>query len=172
MKKAASTTNAPVASAAPRSDGRCGTAFGGATCDPKGAYGGCCSQYGYVSTQTYLDVELTTQSIDSAVQQQISQLSRSNIFDINIDICIVVCLPMAVKAVVRALRLAQAQLHLHKSLSYQVLQLLLQGGAVLLRRMAPAALEITIRFVEIGHRVVAVLCTDVCINTRSLLRGD
>ena len=38
----------PVASStAPRSDGRCGKDFGGATCDPKGAYGGCCSSYGY-----------------------------------------------------------------------------------------------------------------------------
>ncbi|KAF4310289.1 putative glyoxal oxidase protein [Botryosphaeria dothidea] len=33
--------------AAPRSDGRCGEDFGGATCDANGAYGGCCSQYGY-----------------------------------------------------------------------------------------------------------------------------
>ena len=32
---------------APRPDGRCGSAFGGATCDPAGAYGGCCSSYGY-----------------------------------------------------------------------------------------------------------------------------
>ncbi|EPE31935.1 hypothetical protein GLAREA_12017 [Glarea lozoyensis ATCC 20868] len=29
-----------------RDDGRCGKDFGGATCDPKGAYGGCCSMYG------------------------------------------------------------------------------------------------------------------------------
>ena len=31
----------------PRTDGRCGSDFSGATCDPKGAYGGCCSKYGY-----------------------------------------------------------------------------------------------------------------------------
>lgn len=30
-----------------RDDGRCGKDFGGATCDAKGAYGGCCSSYGY-----------------------------------------------------------------------------------------------------------------------------
>lgn len=33
-----------------RDDGRCGKDFGGATCDPKGAYGGCCSEYGYCGT--------------------------------------------------------------------------------------------------------------------------
>lgn len=54
----------PTSSAtAPRSDGQCGAVsselhreslvltfqkFGGATCDPKGQYGGCCSQYGWV----------------------------------------------------------------------------------------------------------------------------
>ena len=32
---------------APRPDGRCGSAFNGATCDPTGPYGGCCSSYGY-----------------------------------------------------------------------------------------------------------------------------
>ncbi|TVY23897.1 Aldehyde oxidase, partial [Lachnellula hyalina] len=32
----------------PRPDGQCGTKFGGAPCDPKGAYGGCCSSYGHV----------------------------------------------------------------------------------------------------------------------------
>ncbi|KAK7513250.1 glyoxal oxidase [Phyllosticta citriasiana] len=32
---------------APRTDGRCGSSFGGATCDPKGQFGGCCSKYGY-----------------------------------------------------------------------------------------------------------------------------
>ncbi|KAL2065357.1 hypothetical protein VTL71DRAFT_3027 [Oculimacula yallundae] len=32
---------------APRSDGQCGAKFGGATCDPKGAFGGCCSQFGF-----------------------------------------------------------------------------------------------------------------------------
>lgn len=32
---------------APRSDGRCGTGYAGATCDANGPYGGCCSQYGY-----------------------------------------------------------------------------------------------------------------------------
>lgn len=31
----------------PRPDGRCGKDFDGATCDPDGEYGGCCSQYGY-----------------------------------------------------------------------------------------------------------------------------
>ncbi|KAK0788112.1 hypothetical protein LTR75_012715 [Friedmanniomyces endolithicus] len=31
----------------PRTDGRCGSDFSGATCDPKGAYGGCCSKYGH-----------------------------------------------------------------------------------------------------------------------------
>ncbi|KAF2823430.1 DUF1929-domain-containing protein [Ophiobolus disseminans] len=41
--------NAP-APAAPRDDGRCGKDFGGATCDAKGAYGGCCSSYGYCGT--------------------------------------------------------------------------------------------------------------------------
>ncbi|KAF2817491.1 galactose oxidase [Mytilinidion resinicola] len=30
--------------------GRCGKDFGGATCDPNGGYGGCCSQYGYCGT--------------------------------------------------------------------------------------------------------------------------
>ena len=38
----------PTSSTAPRPDGRCGTAFGGATCDPKGAFGGCCSSFGFV----------------------------------------------------------------------------------------------------------------------------
>ncbi|MCJ1437254.1 hypothetical protein MMC27_006640 [Xylographa pallens] len=37
----------PVNPTAPRSDGRCGNAFAGATCDPNGPYGGCCSNYGY-----------------------------------------------------------------------------------------------------------------------------
>lgn len=32
---------------ASRSDGRCGSIFAGAICDPNGPYGGCCSQYGY-----------------------------------------------------------------------------------------------------------------------------
>jgi hypothetical protein len=31
---------------APRDDGLCGAAYGGATCDPAGAFGGCCSAYG------------------------------------------------------------------------------------------------------------------------------
>jgi hypothetical protein len=31
----------------PRADGRCGENFGGATCDPKGNYGGCCSSWGW-----------------------------------------------------------------------------------------------------------------------------
>ncbi|THZ15339.1 galactose oxidase [Aureobasidium pullulans] len=39
---------APSASgAAPRDDGRCGPEFNNALCDDKGAYGGCCSSYGY-----------------------------------------------------------------------------------------------------------------------------
>ncbi|KAM3087039.1 hypothetical protein ACMFMG_001149 [Clarireedia jacksonii] len=39
---------------APRADGRCGSAFGGATCDAAGPYGGCCSSYGYCgSTQDH-----------------------------------------------------------------------------------------------------------------------
>ena len=29
--------------------GRCGVDFGGATCDPAGPYGGCCSSYGFAS---------------------------------------------------------------------------------------------------------------------------
>ncbi|KAF2270809.1 galactose oxidase [Lojkania enalia] len=47
--KPAATSSGVVApsGAAPRDDGRCGKDFGGATCDPKGPYGGCCSQYGY-----------------------------------------------------------------------------------------------------------------------------
>ncbi|KAL2043167.1 hypothetical protein N7G274_004227 [Stereocaulon virgatum] len=32
---------------APRTDGRCGSDFGGSTCDANGPYGGCCSHYGY-----------------------------------------------------------------------------------------------------------------------------
>ncbi|KAF2109263.1 glyoxal oxidase [Lophiotrema nucula] len=50
VKVVAATSSAKPAAtsaAAPRSDGRCGKDFGGATCDPKGAYGGCCSSYGY-----------------------------------------------------------------------------------------------------------------------------
>ncbi|RMZ72261.1 glyoxal oxidase [Pyrenophora seminiperda CCB06] len=49
--------NKPAAAPAPaqaattgskaRDDGRCGKDFAGATCDAKGAYGGCCSEYGY-----------------------------------------------------------------------------------------------------------------------------
>lgn len=31
----------------PRPDGRCGHDFGGASCDPNGPYGGCCSKYGW-----------------------------------------------------------------------------------------------------------------------------
>ncbi|KAI4764813.1 hypothetical protein E4T51_02203 [Aureobasidium sp. EXF-12344] len=39
---------APSASGtAPRDDGRCGSKFGNALCDPNGMYGGCCSSYGY-----------------------------------------------------------------------------------------------------------------------------
>lgn len=45
------TPSTPVASTAAtvpaRDDGRCGKDFGGASCDAKGAYGGCCSSYGY-----------------------------------------------------------------------------------------------------------------------------
>ncbi|PVH78473.1 carbohydrate-binding module family 18 [Cadophora sp. DSE1049] len=40
-------TNSGVA---PRGDGQCGAKFGGATCDPKGPYGGCCSEYGFCGT--------------------------------------------------------------------------------------------------------------------------
>lgn len=36
----------------PRPDGRCGSAFGGATCDPNGAYGGCCSSAGWCGSTT------------------------------------------------------------------------------------------------------------------------
>jgi hypothetical protein len=43
--KAAEPTKA--AGAGPRDDGRCGKDFAGATCDTKGAFGGCCSAYGY-----------------------------------------------------------------------------------------------------------------------------
>ncbi|KAF2856855.1 carbohydrate-binding module family 18 [Plenodomus tracheiphilus IPT5] len=43
-------TAATPATAAPRDDGRCGKDFGGASCDAKGAYGGCCSSYGYCGT--------------------------------------------------------------------------------------------------------------------------
>ena len=32
---------------APRGDGRCGSTYGGATCDLKGPFGGCCSVYGF-----------------------------------------------------------------------------------------------------------------------------
>ncbi|KAI9718702.1 MAG: hypothetical protein M1812_003876 [Candelaria pacifica] len=42
-----STSTASSVSTAPRIDGRCGRDFNGATCDPNGAYGGCCSQFGY-----------------------------------------------------------------------------------------------------------------------------
>jgi len=38
---------------APRGDGRCGTEFGGATCDAEGAYGGCCSSYGCKSNNNH-----------------------------------------------------------------------------------------------------------------------
>ncbi|KAI9717755.1 MAG: hypothetical protein M1812_004484 [Candelaria pacifica] len=43
------------ATTSPRSDGRCGKDFGGATCDPNGNYGGCCSgPWGYCgSTPTH-----------------------------------------------------------------------------------------------------------------------
>ena len=47
-----STPAAPTNPTAPRSDGRCGSSFGGATCDPNGAYGGCCSSYGYCGKST------------------------------------------------------------------------------------------------------------------------
>lgn len=42
----ASTPSPGSSSAGPHDDGRCGKDFGGATCDAKGAYGGCCSSYG------------------------------------------------------------------------------------------------------------------------------
>ncbi|KAF2476531.1 DUF1929-domain-containing protein [Lindgomyces ingoldianus] len=51
---ASSSAGPQPTSTAPRSDGRCGKDFAGATCDPKGAYGGCCSSYGYCgSTDTH-----------------------------------------------------------------------------------------------------------------------
>ncbi|KAG9247386.1 carbohydrate-binding module family 18 protein [Calycina marina] len=34
----------------PRSDGKCGRDFSGATCDSKGAFGGCCSSHGWCGT--------------------------------------------------------------------------------------------------------------------------
>ncbi|KAI4193419.1 MAG: hypothetical protein LQ350_008329 [Teloschistes chrysophthalmus] len=44
----AASTSSPASTASdPRSDGRCGSSFAGATCDPNGAYGGCCSSSGY-----------------------------------------------------------------------------------------------------------------------------
>ena len=47
------TTDPPTTNpTAPRPDGRCGKDFGGATCDAKGAYGGCCSEYGYCGKST------------------------------------------------------------------------------------------------------------------------
>lgn len=39
-------TNPTPGTSAPRSDGRCGKDFAGATCDVAGPYGGCCSSYG------------------------------------------------------------------------------------------------------------------------------
>lgn len=39
-------TTPTTGGAAPRNDGRCGKEFGGSTCDAKGAFGGCCSEYG------------------------------------------------------------------------------------------------------------------------------
>ncbi|KAF2136877.1 carbohydrate-binding module family 18 [Aplosporella prunicola CBS 121167] len=38
---------ATSAAAAPRTDGRCGKDFAGATCDSNGEYGGCCSEFGF-----------------------------------------------------------------------------------------------------------------------------
>jgi len=50
-KDTAPAAASPVATtpttAGPRDDGRCGSTFGGASCDAKGAFGGCCSSYGY-----------------------------------------------------------------------------------------------------------------------------
>jgi hypothetical protein len=47
----------------PRSDGRCGSVFDGATCDANGEYGGCCSQYGYCGkTPGHCDVSQGCQS--------------------------------------------------------------------------------------------------------------
>jgi hypothetical protein len=52
----------PVASKAAavsyRDDGRCGKDFGSATCDPNGAYGGCCSSYGYCGSTVREDERL------------------------------------------------------------------------------------------------------------------
>lgn len=42
-----STPAAPTNPTAPRPDGRCGSTVAGATCDPNGPFGGCCSAYGY-----------------------------------------------------------------------------------------------------------------------------
>lgn len=42
----------PSQGTTPRGDGRCGTAFGGATCDPRGAFGGCCSSGGWCGSTT------------------------------------------------------------------------------------------------------------------------
>ncbi|CZR63858.1 related to glyoxal oxidase precursor [Phialocephala subalpina] len=39
----------PTSPTSPRSDGRCGKNFGGATCAANGPYGGCCSGYGHVA---------------------------------------------------------------------------------------------------------------------------
>lgn len=48
-----STGPSPMASdTTPRSDGRCGSDFGGATCQAGGQYGGCCSKYGYCGNMT------------------------------------------------------------------------------------------------------------------------
>lgn len=43
-----SSSSETVTTTAPRADGRCGVAFDYAACDADGAYGGCCSEYGYV----------------------------------------------------------------------------------------------------------------------------
>lgn len=48
--KPAATPKPETGATAPRDDGRCGKEFNGATCDAKGAYGGCCSSYGYCGT--------------------------------------------------------------------------------------------------------------------------
>ena len=44
------TKAATSGAAKPRADGRCGKDFGGSTCDANGAFGGCCSSYGYCGT--------------------------------------------------------------------------------------------------------------------------
>ena len=48
----ATASGSTASSTAPRADGRCGSGFGGATCQAGGKYGGCCSKYGYCGVTT------------------------------------------------------------------------------------------------------------------------